>query len=285
MDTPFELYCMDGVKGLDTLKNHSVKLIYGSPPYPDAERDYGAWYSYEYLDKMEPFIEAAKNKLSLDGFIVINVKANRKRNKPGLNPTRSLIIEKMAILLEEKWGFSCVDIELWIKDNPVTTGLRCACQDAYEQILWFARSNPWKINLDSIRREYSKGSLRTYANVEYKPRTNGLTYVRKNKIIHPNPLGALPINVIKGPVMSGKSGHQARQPGYIPRKYILAATLPDDIVVDPWMGTGTTGIEALSLERKFIGFDIEPKYVEMAKTNLNESIRKVFQNTLEFNTD
>ena len=253
--------CIDGAKGLIALPNNSIKLIYGSPPYPNAERNYGIWTSEEYLEKISPFIDAAMVKLRYDGFIVINVKANRDKHKGNRNTTRSLIIERLAIMMEEIWKLSCVDIEIWVKDNPVSTGLRVACQDAYEQNLWFSKSQNWKINIDAIRRPYSKATLRIYENTEFKPRTNGLTYVRKIKKIEANPLGALPLNIIRGSVSSRKGKHQAVQPGYLPNKYILATTNLGDLVVDPWMGTGTTGIEALKVNRRFVGFDIIEEYV------------------------
>ena len=262
--------CCDGAEGLRSLPDKSVKLIYGSPPYPNAERDYGIWKSSEYIEKIAPFIDAAKDKLTDDGFLVINVKANREKSEKGASTKRSLVIEKLAILLEERWNFYCVDIEIWVKENPVPTGLRVACQDAYEQNLWFSKSPKWIINLDAIRRPYEESSLKAYESTEYKPRLNGLSYVRKAKKIVPNPKGALPQNVIRGAVSSKQENHQAVQPGYLPEKYIKACTKKGDIVVDPWMGTATTGLKALELERRFIGFDLLNKYVE----NSNEALEK-----------
>lgn len=273
----FIVDCIDGATGMLALPDNSIKLIYGSPPYPNAERNYGIWRSEEYIERMTPFIDAAKLKLRDDGFIVINVKACRDKHKGNMNTTRSLVIEKLAIMMEEHWGLHCVDIEIWVKENPVSTGLRVACQDAYEQNLWFAKSNPWKINLDAIRRPYSEATLKKYENSEYKPRKNGLTYVRKRKRISPHPLGALPQNVIKGAVSSKQEKHQAVQPGYLPQKYILATTDEDDLVVDPWMGTGTTGVEALKLGRLFIGFDIMKEYVLTAEERLSEALRETLQ--------
>jgi DNA modification methylase len=209
---------MDGATGMLLLPDSSIKLIYGSPPYPNAERNYGTWKSSEYINKIAPFIDAAKLKLSEDGFLVINVKANRDRHKGKHNTTRSLVIEKLAIKLEEEWGLNCVDIEIWVKDNPVSTGLRVACQDAYEQNLWFAKSPTWSINLDDIRREYPESTLSKYENLEYRPRNNGVSYVRKNKMIQPHPLGALPQNVIRGAVSARRVQHQAAQPSYLPNK-------------------------------------------------------------------
>lgn len=266
----FKGICSDGAKGLNSLPDKSVKLIYGSPPYPNADRDYGNWSSAEYIDKMAPFFDAAVSKLSDDGFLVINVKANREKSSTGNSTKRSLVVERMAILLEERWHLYCVDIEIWVKENPVPTGLRSACQDAYEQNLWFSKSPKWEINLDAIRRPYDENSLKAYENNEYKPRTNGLSYIRKPKRIQPNPKGALPLNVIKGAVSSKQTIHQAVQPSYLPEKYIKATTKEGDLVVDPWMGTGTTGLVAISLKRRFIGFDILPQFAEYAQANMTD---------------
>ena len=252
----------------------SVKLVYGSPPYPNAERNYGVWKENDYIDRIAPFIDGAWRALSDDGFLVINVKANRSKKTSAVSSKRSLIIEKLAVLLEERWGFSCVDIEIWVKGNPAPTGLRVACQDAYEQILLFSKAPKWEINIDAIRRPYSDHSLDLYKDYEYKARENGLTYVRKNKSITPNPLGALPQNVITCGVMPNKTTHQAVQPIALPEKYIKACTNAGDIVVDPWLGSGTTGEAAVALGRKFVGFDIFSEYVSMSEKRLEGIIEK-----------
>ena len=88
--------------------------------------------------------------------------------------------------------------------------------------------------------------------------------MRKNKQIQPNPLGALPKNIISGGVSAKIGSHQATQPGYLPEKYIKATTNVGDLVVDPWLGSGTTGAVALQLGRTFAGFDIMNSYVSDA---------------------
>lgn len=270
----YAVKCTDGVSGMLELPDKSVKLLYGSPPYPNAERDYGIWKASEYIEKISPFIDAAKHKLRDDGFLVINIKANREKATSMCSSKRSLVIEKLAIMLEEKWKLHCVDIEIWVKENPVPTGLRVACQDAYEQNLWFSVAPKWTINLDDIRRPYESHSMKTYEEYEYKPRLNGNTYVRKSKVIQPNPLGALPKNVISGGVSARIGNHQATQPFYIPEKYIKATTSAGDLVLDPWLGSGTTGYVALSLGRKFVGFDIVDSYVTTAEEWLLETSKR-----------
>ena len=271
----FAVACMDGAEGMLALPDKSIKLVYGSPPYPNAERDYGIWKSSEYIDKMRPFIDAALLKLRDDGFLVINVKANREKATSKRASKRSLVIEKLAIMLEEEWGLHCVDIEIWVKENPAPTGLRVACQDAYEQNLWFSVSPKWSIDIDAIRRPYESHSVKTYEGYEYKPRANGNTYVRKAKRIQPNPNGALPKNIITGAVSARIGNHQATQPLYLPEKYIKATTEPGDLVVDPWLGSGTTGYVAAKLGRRFVGFDLIEDYVNEARTWINEALQEV----------
>lgn len=264
-------YCIrqiDGAKGMLLLPDKSIKLIYGSPPYPNAEREYGVWRSSEYIQKMTPFLDAACVKLRDDGFIVINVKANREKSTANVASKRSLIIEKLAIEMEETWGLHCVDIEIWIKENPAPTGLRVACQDAYEQNLWFSKSPKWSINLDAIRRPYESHSVQTYESYEHMYFRLTAAYIRKNKRITPNPLGALPKNIISGGVSARIDDHPATQPLYLPEKYIKATTAENDLVVDPWMGSGTTGYAALSLRRRFAGFDVVEEYVKQANIRL-----------------
>lgn len=274
----FAVACMDGAQGMLTLPDKSIKLIYGSPPYPNADRDYGVWRSSEYIEKMRPFLDASVRKLTDDGFLVINVKANREKATSKYASKRSLVVEKLAIMMEEDWGLHCVDIEIWVKENPAPTGLRVACQDAYEQNLWFSVSPKWTINIDAIRRPYESHSVKTYEEYEYKPRANGNTYVRKAKKIQPNLMGALPKNIITGPVSARIGNHQATQPFYLPEKYIKATTVEGDLVVDPWLGSGTTGYVAVSLSRRFAGFDMVESYVDEARTWISQAAREVNEN-------
>ncbi len=268
------LKCQDGATGMLKLPKGCAKLVYGSPPYPNAERNYGVWKTTEYIDKISPFIDGALHVLSDDGFLVINVKANREKKTSHASSRRSLVIEKLAIMLEEKWHMFCVDIEIWVKGNPVPTGLRCACQDGYEQNLWFSVSPKWEINIDAIRRPYESHSLETYSDYEYKPRGNGLTYVRKKKTIDPNPIGALPLNIITGGVSAKKGKHQAMQPAYLPEKYIKACTNSGDLVVDPWVGSGTTGVAAVELGRRFVGFDVYQEYIDIAECEMKAVVKE-----------
>lgn len=277
----FHIIVGDGKEKILLLKDKSIKLMYGSPPYPNAKRNYKTWKNDEYIDEIAPFIKAIIPKLTDDGFIVINIKANRIPATKTNSSERSLIVEELMIYMKNELRLYCVDIEIWVKTNPVPTGVRVACQDGYEYNLWFSKNSKWAINIDAIRTEYAQSSLEMYDRNIYKRRTNSVTYVSWEKKIKPNKIGALPrnvdtaapINVITGAVSSKSVGHQAVQPNYIPEKYVLACTEKGDIVLDPWAGSGTTGIVATTLGRKFIGIDISEDFAKLAETNLETVLK------------
>lgn len=267
----FSIINGDALSHIKNLKNKSIKLAYGSPPYPNAKRNYKTWKIDEYIKEIVPFIKGIKPKLTENGFIVINVKSNRIQGTQNTSSERSLVIEELMIYMKKKLKLFCVDIEIWAKTNPVPTGVRVAAVDAYEYILWFSKSPKWTINIDSIRRPYSLSTLKAYESAVYKPRLNGLQYVSKTKKIKPNPLGALPINVISGAVSGKVVQHQAVQPNYVPERYIMACTDENDIILDPWTGSGTTGVAALKNNRRFIGFEISTEFSKLAENNLKKA--------------
>ncbi|WP_027120484.1 DNA-methyltransferase [Mycoplasmopsis lipofaciens] len=292
--------CSDSLEEIQKLNDKSIKLLYGSPPYPNANRNYDSWSIEKYIDKISPFLIYSLPKLKDDGFIVINVKSNRTKSKKGrYSSERSLIVEELMIYMKKILNLYCVDIEIWIKTNPVPTGVRVACQDAYEYNLWFSKSPIWEINIDEIRETYSEETLKIYEKNVYKPRNNGLKYVSKEKRIKPNPKGALPknyfnnienifndvsktlkreiisgeTNIVHGATSNKKINHQAIQPSYLPEKYIKACTKKGDIVFDPWLGSGTTAVAAINLERKFIGFEKNRDFYKIAIERINKETK------------
>jgi site-specific DNA-methyltransferase (cytosine-N4-specific) len=69
-------------------------------------------------------------------------------------------------------------------------------------------------------------------------------------------------------------GHFATFPEEIPRRAILAGSRPGDTVLDCFMGSGTTGVVARRLGRKFIGIDLNPRYVKLARRRIEEAAKR-----------
>lgn len=67
-----------------------------------------------------------------------------------------------------------------------------------------------------------------------------------------------------------RTGHPAQYPEQLVERIILTGTNEGDIVLDPFMGSGTTAVVAKKLGRHYLGFEIEEEYCKMAKDRLNK---------------
>lgn len=73
------------------------------------------------------------------------------------------------------------------------------------------------------------------------------------------------------PTSSGRDGHGAQFPLSLPGRCIAVSTDPNDFVLDPFVGSGNSGVAALSLGRRFIGIDVSEKYLQVARQRLSGS--------------
>ena len=79
-----------------------------------------------------------------------------------------------------------------------------------------------------------------------------------------------PSNVLHLPTECSNRGHSATFPKELPEWFIKLFTLEGDVVLDPFMGSGTTGIACLDNNRHFIGVDISPEYAAFARDRLSQ---------------
>lgn len=66
-----------------------------------------------------------------------------------------------------------------------------------------------------------------------------------------------------------KIGHPAPFPEELPYRLIQLYSFQDDIILDPFMGSGTTAISSLKSHRYFIGYEIEPAYIELCNRRIS----------------
>ena len=88
----------------------------------------------------------------------------------------------------------------------------------------------------------------------------------------PNPLGALPTTLVNISSESKKiaDSHVAVYPVELVNYFIKGSTEEGDLVLDPFMGTGTTGVSAKKLGRNYIGFDLQQDYIDVANKRIEE---------------
>jgi site-specific DNA-methyltransferase (adenine-specific)/modification methylase len=81
-------------------------------------------------------------------------------------------------------------------------------------------------------------------------------------------------NFIEAPICSGNERvkdpvHPTQKPLRVLRRLVELASSPGDVVLDPFMGVGSTGVAALELGRRFVGIELEPAYVDAARRRLD----------------
>ena len=70
-------------------------------------------------------------------------------------------------------------------------------------------------------------------------------------------------------------GHPAPFPEELPRRLINLYSFKDDIVLDPFMGSGTTAISSLKAQRNFVGYEISPEYIALSEKRINNHIEQL----------
>ena len=102
----------------------------------------------------------------------------------------------------------------------------------------------------------------------------------------PNPLGAKPKDVIEIPTtcngMGEKTPHPTQKPEELLRKVILASSSKGDVILDPFVGSGTTAVCAKQLGRRWIGIDQEETYLQWAVDRLKNVPEKTEDDWIQY---
>jgi DNA modification methylase len=128
-------------------------------------------------------------------------------------------------------------------------------------------AGPTKFNKDAVRIPYDAATIKAYlSDKRYKDREAREAHLQAGKFA---------TNLLRVPSLKGttkeKVGHPSQKPLALIHKLIQCCTDPGDLVVDPFFGSGTTGVAADGLGRRWIGIEKDPAYVKMAQTRLGAS--------------
>jgi DNA modification methylase len=208
------------------------------------------------------------------------------RGNPGGDPmappvqpkSLCLVPERFAIRMTEQ-GWMLRNHIVWYKPNhlPASARDRFAC--SWEHVLFLVKSATYAFDLDAVRLPH-QSSPRTVVPAKSRRDSRHLGGRRlppaTNQHGGLHPLGKNPGDCWTIPTRAGIGGHPAAFPEALVERPILAGCPPGGLVIDPFMGSGTTAVVARRLGRRFIGFDASPRYVELARARL-ESVEAVHE--------
>ena len=240
----------DCVAVLNALPANSVDLIFADPPYnlqlqnelhrPNMTRVDGVddhWDQFESFAAYDQFTQdwlaACKRVLKATGTIwVIGSYHN---------------IFRVGVILQDL-GYWILNDVIWVKTNPMPNFRGVRFTNAHETMIWASTG---------------QGARYTFNHQAMKG-LNDAKQMRSDWWLTPLATGAERLKD-----ENGKKAHSTQKPQALLYRVILAASNPGDVVLDPFFGSGTTGVVAKSLHRQWIGIEREAKYVELARERID----------------
>lgn len=261
-------FCGNSLDWLKTLKNDSIDLVFADPPYNINKADWDKFESQEeYIQWSLAWIKEAARILK---------------------PTGSLYICGFSEILADlkhpsmRYFAGCKWL-VWHYKNKANLGNDWG--RSHESILHLRKTKHFTINLDSIRIPYGEHTLK----YPVHPQAESSQYGKNGKpasLWTPNPLGAKPKDVIEIPTtcngMGEKTKHPTQKPEELLRKLILASSREGDVVLDPFLGSGTTAVCSEQLGRKWLGCDMNKEYISWAIERVDNVSSKTVQQWIDF---
>ena len=241
-------------RAMDDLDDGSVALVVTSPPYfagkhyeEELEKE-GVPSSYiEYLELLHDVFAECARKLEPGGRIAVNV-ANL-----GRKPYRSLSADVITIL-QDRLGLLLRGEIVWQKGEGASGS--CA---------WGSFRSPANPVLRDLTERVviaSKGRFDRARSAKAR-RTEGLPH---EITLTTEDFMSLTLDVWEiAPESARRVGHPAPFPIELPEKLIALYTYADDLVLDPFMGSGTALVAAARMGRRYVGYDLDPMYVDIAR--------------------
>jgi site-specific DNA-methyltransferase (adenine-specific) len=261
------IYCADS-RAMEQVDDESVQLIVTSPPY-NVGKNYTNHHDALDLDAYLAFLESVwrecQRVLVRGGRIAINV-ANTWR-QPYI-PLNAYIARQMVEL-----GFLMRGEVIW--EKGASAGISTAwgsfarasnpvLRDVHEYILVFSK--------DTLRLEETRGEHSGIENLEFVEWTKSVwrTEDAARRAMSDSSKTIWRFDTLSKRRSNGQSvNHPAPFPIDLPLRLILLYTNVGDVVLDPFVGSGTTALAAKLTQRHYLGYDISPEYCEMARERLN----------------
>jgi len=270
-----DLHIGDSKDVLKKIPGNFVDLIFTSPPYADRRKNtYGGIPPGKYVEWFLPISEQLLRVLKPTGTFVLNIK------EIAVNGERHTYVIEL-ILEMRKQGWLWTEEFIWHKKNSYPGKWPNRFRDAWERLLQFNKDKKFNMFQERVMvpvGEWSKTRLKNLSETD-KIRDNSRVGSGFGKNIS-HWLGrdlVYPDNVLHLATECNNKKHSAAFPDALPEWFIKLFTNEGDVVLDPFMGSGTTVIVAKRMGRSAIGIDIVPEYIEMVKTKLEPYKNTLFE--------
>jgi site-specific DNA-methyltransferase (adenine-specific)/site-specific DNA-methyltransferase (cytosine-N4-specific) len=274
-----QLFLGDSVEVLKDIEDNSVDLIFTSPPYADRRKNtYGGVKPEKYVEWFFPIGQQLYRVLKPDGTFILNIKEKAEKGE-----RHTYVLELILSLRNQGWLWT--EEFIWHKKNSYPGKWPNRFRDSWERLLQFNKTKNFNMYQDEVMvpvGDWANGRLKKLSEVD-KRRDNSKSKSGFGKNISNwlNRDKVYPTNVLHLATECGNKNHSAVFPEALPEWFIKLFTKPYGVVLDPFMGSGTTVRVANRMNRHSIGIEILEEYYNMVKKQLHKSELLLFEKNKE----
>ncbi|MDY6897560.1 MAG: site-specific DNA-methyltransferase [Cyanobacteriota bacterium] len=280
-------YLGDSLELIKKIPENSINLIITSPPFAlTRKKEYGNESADKYIDWFLPFADEFKRVLVDDGSFVLDLGG---AYLPG-NPIRSIYQYELLVRLYKEVGFYLAQEFYHYNPSRLPTPAewvtirRIRVKDSVNVVWWLSKTPHPKADNRKVLKPYSQ-SMKKLLKKGYKPKLRPSGHDISDKFQKDNQ-GAIPPNLLEIANTDSKSPylrrckeaeikpHPARFPSDFAEFFIKFLTDEDDIVLDPFAGSNTTGFVAETLHRRWMSFEINENYLIGSKYRFDDGTLK-----------
>ena len=267
LDTVAEGDCKEVLR---ELPNGCIDLIVTSPPYADNRKaTYGGIPVKRYVEWFLPISEQLKRVLKPDGSFILNIKERV------VNGERGTYVYELVMAMRNQ-GWLWIEEYMWHKRNTYPGKWPNRFRDLWEHCYHFTKSKRFRMYQDAVRIPVGDWAEKRLAKLSKtdKIRDESRTKSGFGKNIS-NWVGrdlVYPGNVLHLATESSNKNHSAAFPVDLPDWFIRLFTRQGDVVLDPFVGSGTTAIAAAWRARHFIGIELNGDYCKVARERIAREV-------------
>jgi DNA modification methylase len=265
---------------LKTIPDGSVDCIITDPPYPEIDRDYGRMTEAGWHEMMRSVVAQARRVLKSTGSAVFILQPNSRK----VGSMRPWLFEFQAWACRE-WNM-VQDAYWWNHAALPTAGApdKGMMRQSVKSCVWLGEPDCYR-NQEAVLWEESDGNkaARLAGRCDHSVSPSGRRSGTTPRVMKQGPFrvaafrrgGVTPFNILLIPNGSNRSGHPAATPELVCDWWTRYICTPGGTILDPFMGSGTTGLSAIKYNCSYIGFEQMPRYFDISKARLDAAMAEL----------